>query len=120
MANRIQGTTTLLGLIGTPLKHSKSPHMHNTSFEVLGLDYVYMAFEVPDGCIKESLDALKILNAEGFNITMPHKKKVLEYAKTFRKRSQYLAKVHKPTAHRGMRIFIQRCADFFFVPQSQR
>ena len=79
MANRIQGTTTLVGLLGYPLKHSKSPHMHNTSFEALGLDHVYMAFEVQDGFIKEGLDALKILNAVGGNITMPHKKKVVEY-----------------------------------------
>jgi len=79
LANRIQGTTTLVGLLGYPLKHSKSPHMHNTSFEALGLDHVYMAFEVQDGFIKEGLDALKLLNAEGGNITMPHKKKVVEY-----------------------------------------
>jgi shikimate dehydrogenase len=79
MANRIQGTTTLLALIGYPLKHSKSPHMHNVSFEALGLDHVYMAFEVEDGHIKEALDALKIFNAIGGNITMPYKKKVVEY-----------------------------------------
>lgn len=79
MANRIQGTTTLAGLIGYPLKHSKSPHMHNTSFEALGLDHVYMAFEVKDGLIKEALDSLKLLNAIGGNITMPHKSKVVEY-----------------------------------------
>ena len=78
MGNRIQGTTTLVGLLGYPLKHSKSPQMHNTAFEELGLDHVYMAFEVQEG-LKEGLDALKILNAEGGNITMPHKKKVLEY-----------------------------------------
>lgn len=79
MANRIQGTTTLVGLLGYPLKHSRSPHMHNTAFEVLGLDHVYMAFEVKEGYIKEGLDAIRILNAEGCNVTMPHKKKVLEY-----------------------------------------
>lgn len=72
MGNRIQGTTTLVGLLGYPLKHSKSPHMHNTAFEALGLDHVYMAFEVQEGFIKEGLAALKILNAEGGNITMPH------------------------------------------------
>lgn len=79
MTNRIQGTTTLLGLIGYPLKHSKSPHMHNTSFELLGLDHVYMAFEVEEGHIKEAIDALKILNAIGGNITMPHKTKAIEF-----------------------------------------
>lgn len=79
MANRIQGTTTLVGLLGYPLKHSRSPHMHNTAFEALGLDHVYMAFEVQEGHIKEGLDAMRILNAEGCNVTMPHKKKVLEF-----------------------------------------
>lgn len=79
MANRIQGTTRLIGLVGYPVKHSKSPHMHNFAFEALGLDYVYMAFEVQEGFIKEGLDAIRILNVEGCNITMPHKKKVLEF-----------------------------------------
>lgn len=79
MANRIQGTTSLAGLLGYPLKHSRSPHMHNTAFEALGLDYVYMAFEVQEGYIKEGLEALKLLNAIGGNVTMPHKKKVLEF-----------------------------------------
>lgn len=79
MANRIQGTTTLMGLIGYPLKHSKSPRMHNAAFKALSLDYVYMAFEVQDGKIKEALDALKVLGAKGGNITMPHKTKVIEY-----------------------------------------
>ncbi len=78
MGNRIQGTTTLIGLLGYPLKHSKSPHMHNTAFEALGLDHVYLAFEIKDGYIKEGLEAMKTLNAEGFNVTMPHKKKVLQ------------------------------------------
>lgn len=79
MTNRIKGTTDLLGLIGYPIKHSKSPHMHNTAFEALGLDYVYLAFEVEDGYIKEALEALKTLGAKGGNITMPHKTKVVEF-----------------------------------------
>lgn len=79
MTDRIKGTTKLLGLIGNPVTHSKSPQMHNKSFEVLGLDYVYLAFEVEDGHIKEALDAMKTLNAAGGNITMPHKTKIMEY-----------------------------------------
>jgi len=79
MTNRISGTTSLIGLLGNPVKHSKSPHMHNKSFQALGLDYVYMAFEVQDGHIKEALDSLKTFNAIGGNITMPHKTKIVEY-----------------------------------------
>ncbi len=79
MTNRIKGTTNLLGLIGYPVTHSISPHMHNTSFDKLGLDYVYMAFNIEEGNIKEAIDALKLLNAKGGNITMPYKSKVVEY-----------------------------------------
>lgn len=79
MTNRIQGTTKLIGLLGNPLKHSMSPHMHNSAFEKLGLDYVYLCFEVEQGHVKEGLEALKTFNALGSNITFPHKQDVLEY-----------------------------------------
>ena len=48
MEKRISGTTTLLALIGSPVGHSSSPAMHNYSFEKLGLDYAYMAFEIKE------------------------------------------------------------------------
>lgn len=43
---QITGRTGLTGLLGSPVAHSISPMMHNTSFEHLGLDYVYLAFDV--------------------------------------------------------------------------
>lgn len=46
MAQRITGHTELIGLVATPIRHSKSPMMHNTAFEALGLDYAYLVFEV--------------------------------------------------------------------------
>ena len=79
MANRIQGTTRLLGLIGNPIKHSRSPHMHNSAFEKTGLDYVYLCIEKPEGTFEEALDAMKKVNAVGGNITFPHKQIALKY-----------------------------------------
>lgn len=78
MSNRIQGTTGLIGLIGNPLKHSRSPHMHNSAFDKLGLDYVYLCFEVETE-LEKAIEALKIFNAKGSNITFPHKQNVLKY-----------------------------------------
>ena len=46
MAERISGHTELIGLIANPIRHSTSPKMHNEAFAKLGLDYVYLAFEV--------------------------------------------------------------------------
>ena len=42
----ITGHTKLTGLLGSPVEHSISPMMHNTGFQALGLDYVYLCFEV--------------------------------------------------------------------------
>lgn len=39
MEKRITGYTELLGLIATPIRHSKSPTMHNAACRELGLDY---------------------------------------------------------------------------------
>lgn len=44
---RISGTTTMLGLIGTPVEHSKSPAMYNHCFQKFGLDWAYLAFDIP-------------------------------------------------------------------------
>lgn len=43
---RLSGTTTMLGLIGTPVEHSKSPAMYNHCFAKYGLDWAYLAFDI--------------------------------------------------------------------------
>ena len=48
MERRISGHTGLLALIGSPVGHSGSPAMYNYSFERLGLDYAYVAFDVKE------------------------------------------------------------------------
>ncbi len=75
--NRIKGTTRLISILGNPVKHSKSPQMHNRSFEKLGLDFAYMPFEIEE--LGKAVGAMKILNAKGFNITMPYKGQVMEF-----------------------------------------
>ena len=42
----ISGYTNLLCLLGHPARHSLSPKMHNEACSLLGLDYVYLAFDV--------------------------------------------------------------------------
>lgn len=73
------GTTRLTCLLGSPVSHSISPAMHNTAFEVLDLDYSYMAFDISEAQIKNAIDALKLLNCRGFNLTMPLKTAVIPY-----------------------------------------
>lgn len=73
MEARISGHTGLLALIGSPVDHSGSPAMYNYSFERLGLDYAYVAFDVKEKDVKQALDAMKLFNMRGMNVTMPDK-----------------------------------------------
>lgn len=70
---QITGHTGLTGLLGSPVAHSISPMMHNASFEHLGLDYVYLAFDVGTDKLAAAVDGLRAMNVRGFNLTMPDK-----------------------------------------------
>lgn len=69
----ISGHTQLIALIGSPVGHSGSPAMHNYSYERLGLDYAYLAFDVKLEETAAAFRALRLMNAKGFNVTMPCK-----------------------------------------------
>lgn len=79
MEKRISGHTGLLALIGSPVGHSGSPAMYNYSFEKLGLDYAYVAFDVKEEDVKASLDAMRLFNMRGMNVTMPDKVEAARY-----------------------------------------
>ena len=75
----ISGTTRMLGLIGTPVAHSKSPAMYNHCFEKFGLDWAYLAFDIPQEKAGEAVAAIRTLNLRGANVTMPCKNAVIPY-----------------------------------------
>ena len=73
----ITGKTKICGLIGDPVEHSMSPVMHNTAYEKLGLDYIYLPFRVAPEQLEAAVDGLRALNVCGFNVTIPHKVAVI-------------------------------------------
>ena len=74
----IRGTTELFGVIGFPVKHSLSPVFQNAAFSYLGLDAVYVPFEVKPENLEKALRGLTLSGVRGLNITVPHKEAVLE------------------------------------------
>ena len=74
----ITGHTQLTGLLGSPVAHSISPMMHNEGFKQLGLDYVYLCFDVGTEGLKTAVEGLKTLGIRGFNCTMPDKNLMCE------------------------------------------
>lgn len=78
MEYNISGHTRLLALIGSPVGHSLSPAMYNYSFERLGLDYVYVAFDVDKEHTRDAIEAMRLFNMRGGNVTMPCKQAAAE------------------------------------------
>ena len=75
----IKGSTKVVGLIGEPVEHSFSPPMHNEAFKTLGLDYVYVPFNVSPNNLKSAIEGANSLNIQGLNVTIPHKINVINY-----------------------------------------
>jgi len=74
MENRlISGTTKICGVIGDPIAHTMSPVMHNAVFKEMGMDYVYVAFQVKKEGLGEAIQGMRGLNIRGLNVTIPHK-----------------------------------------------
>lgn len=71
--------TRLYGLLGGSVNASPSPAMHNAAFRGLGLRAVYVAFSVSEEALGRAVEGLRALNAGGFNVTMPHKVRILKH-----------------------------------------
>jgi shikimate dehydrogenase len=72
----ISATTRVAAVIGSPVRHSLSPALHNAGFAATGVDWVYTAFEVEPGSAAAALDAMRVLGLGGMSVTMPHKESV--------------------------------------------
>lgn len=69
----------IYGLIGNPVNHSLSPLMHNSAFEEIGKNAVYLAFKVKEKNLENAIQGIKGLEINGMNVTIPHKEKVIKF-----------------------------------------
>ncbi len=63
-------------IIGFPLGHSLSPLIHNTAFKHLGLSAQYLKLEIDPHDFESTIEQLKNVNWQGFNVTIPFKEKI--------------------------------------------
>lgn len=69
--------TFVCGVIGNPIRHSRSPEFHNRGYDTLNLNGVYLPFLVDD--VPSHFRLAELLDLRGFSVTMPHKQAVLSH-----------------------------------------
>jgi shikimate dehydrogenase len=78
VTSRVGGATRVAGIIGDPVRHSRSPAIYNAAFAARGLEWVFVAFEVPAGQADAALAGARALGLAGLTVTMPHKSDAAE------------------------------------------
>ncbi len=76
----IDGNTKKFGILGNPVSHSLSPAMHNSGFRSLGMNAVYLPFEVVN--IEGALSGVRSLGIDGLSVTIPHKQAAMPFLDT--------------------------------------
>lgn len=74
----INRDTQVYALIGDPVGHSFSPHVHNAAFKSLKMNRVYVPFRVPLDNFKTFFDDVAWLQLSGLSVTIPHKEAAIE------------------------------------------
>jgi len=69
----LSGASTVAGVIGWPVSHSRSPRLHGYWLELLDIDGAYVPLAVPPDKIEVALAALPAMGLCGVNVTVPHK-----------------------------------------------
>ncbi len=84
----ISGTTRLLGVIGDPVAHSRSPRMQNAALHALGLNWAYVPLPVKAANLESVLRGLQAVGFVGVNVTVPHKEAVAQLVDELRPTAQ--------------------------------
>lgn len=70
----------LAGVIGTPIAHSRSPRLHQHWLRRYGIPGYYIPMDVASDDLEAALETLPKLGFVGFNVTIPHKERILALA----------------------------------------
>ncbi len=86
--------TLILGIVGHPLDHSVSVPMHMSAIFTLGIDYVYLSFDILPENLSHAIGQFKRENIKGFNVTIPYKETIMPYLDDIDERASRIGAVN--------------------------
>ncbi len=75
----INASTRYCAVYGHPVRHSASPALQNAGLAELGLNWRYLAFDVPPETLRAALLGAQAMGFIGLNLTVPHKVLALDW-----------------------------------------
>jgi shikimate dehydrogenase len=93
--------TTLCGVLGFPVAHSRSPAMMNAAFAELGMDWRYIHLPISPQRFVETACALPASGYRGANVTIPHKLAARELVDELTPAAQAIGAVNTLSFERG-------------------
>ena len=76
-APSINRLTRIYGVVGNPVAHSLSPHLHNAAFASRRIDAVYLPFLTHS--LDDFIPSIPRMGLRGFSVTLPYKQAIFRY-----------------------------------------
>lgn len=100
-AQAITARTELCGIVLHPAAHTRSPAMHNAAFAALGLDAVYVAFDVPPDRLGDAIAGVRALAIRQLAVSIPHKVAVIPHLDEIEPQARRIGAVNTVTRRSG-------------------
>ena len=104
MKNKITGQTRLAGLFAQPSGHSVSPMIHNTAFQALAIDAVYLAFDIGKDTLPQAIQSIRDFGMLGANLSMPNKTLAVNYMDELSETARLVGAINTITNDNGKLI----------------
>jgi len=69
----------LVGVFGHPVAENPTGVMQEAGFDALGLRWRYLTIDIAPGKLADAIQAMRVFNMQGVNLTIPYKVEVLRY-----------------------------------------
>ena len=107
---QVSGHTQTIALIGSPVEHSLSPAMHTQSFNELGVDCVYLAYDIEPQDLESAAVGMKKMGFAGYNVTMPYKTLIPKYLDELSDAAELMGAVNTVAIKQGKAIILMGLA----------
>lgn len=101
---QIDGHTRMAAVVARPIKHSISPFIQNFAFDATGINGVYVAWDIPEEDLQESVQNVRRYDMFGINLSMPYKQVVIPFLDELNQAAQLIGAVNTVVNRQGQLI----------------